>query len=113
MRPLRALLIYIAVVFIGGAVLAPWLYWVAQASVQTFPNLGVAPFHRFVNRSLLLFALAGLWPLLRALDLRTFADVGLVKPSGQWKKLLAGLALGFASLGVVAALALACHGRVW
>jgi hypothetical protein len=30
MRPIRSLLIYFAVVFPGGALLAPWLYWLAQ-----------------------------------------------------------------------------------
>ena len=67
MRPLRALVIYIGVVFVGGALLAPWLYWLAQAFAHSFPKIAAEPFNRFVNRSLLFLALAGLWPLLRAL----------------------------------------------
>jgi hypothetical protein len=47
MRPLRALIIYIAVVFIGGALLAPWLYWLAQKGARTFPTIAAAPFHQF------------------------------------------------------------------
>ena len=39
MRPLRALVIYIAVVFIGGALLAPWLYRLAQAGAHSFPKI--------------------------------------------------------------------------
>jgi energy-converting hydrogenase Eha subunit F len=39
MRPLRALLIYIVVIFIGGALLAPWLYRLAQLFQQPFPQL--------------------------------------------------------------------------
>jgi membrane protease YdiL (CAAX protease family) len=113
MRPLRALVIYIAVVFLGGALLAPWLYWLAQACAQLFPDVAHAPFHRFVNRSLLLFALAGLWPLLRGLGARSAADLGLVMPMGQQQKLFGGLLLGFVSLAALAALTLAGGGRVF
>ncbi len=111
MRPLRALFIYIAVVFVGGALLAPWLYWLVQACAHTFPNLAHAPFHRFVNRSLLVVALAGLWPLLRALGATSWREAGLGKPSGQWRKLLGGCLLGFISLALVAGIALAAGGR--
>ena len=38
MRPLSALVIYIAVVFIGGALLAPWLWWLAQTGAHRFPQ---------------------------------------------------------------------------
>jgi membrane protease YdiL (CAAX protease family) len=111
MRPLRALVIYIAVVFLGGALLAPWLYWLSQNLAHFLPKLAGAPFHRFVNRSLLIVALAGLWPLLRALGAASLHDVGLVKPGGQWKKLGGGFALGFISLAAVAVLALAMGAR--
>ena len=113
MRPLRALVIYIAVVFAGGALLAPWLYWLVQAGAQTFPKLANAPFHSYVNRSLLILALAGLWPLLKTLGVRSAADVGLVKPSGHWRKLAVGFALGFVSLAVVAGVALLAGARAW
>jgi uncharacterized protein len=111
MRPLRALIIYIAVVFIGGAVLAPWLYWLAQMGAHIFPKIASAPFHRFVDRSLLLLALAGLWPLLRALGATSARELGLVLPYGQFKKLFGGLALGFISLAVVAGIAIGFGGR--
>jgi uncharacterized protein len=117
MRPLRALVIYIAVVFVGGALLAPWLCWLAQALARTLPNLATvrhladAPFHRYVNRSLLVLALAGLWPLLRSLGATSWRETGLVRPSGQWRKLLGGFLLGFISLALVAAIALAAGGR--
>ena len=79
MRSLWALVIYIVAVFIGGALLAPWLYWLAQAFAHTFPHIAAAPFHRFVDRSLLIFALAGLWPLLRALGMTSWRELGLVR----------------------------------
>ena len=111
MRPLRALGIYIVVVFLGGALLAPWLCWLAQTCAHTFPKIAHAPFHRFVNRSLLIFALGGLWPLFHALGATSFRDIGLVRPAGQWRKLLGGFLLGFFSLAIVAGIALVTGGR--
>lgn len=116
MRPLRSLLIYIIAVFIGGALLAPPLYWLVQWIAHTFPNdtlrkIAAAPFHRYVNRAILGIALIGLWPLVKSLGFTSAAELGLVKPSEQWKKLGAGFLLGFISLAIVAGLAFACHAR--
>jgi len=113
MRPLWALIIYIAVVFIGGALLAPWLHWLAQAFAHTFPHIAAAPFHRFVDRSFLILALVGLWPLLRALGVTSCREAGLVRPRGQFYKLFGGLLLGFISLAVVAGMAVASGNRVF
>jgi membrane protease YdiL (CAAX protease family) len=104
MRPLRALAIYILVVFIGAALIAPWLYWLAQHFAGSFPGLAHAPFHRFVNRSMYALALLGLWPLFKSLGATSLRDVGLVRPFGQWKKLGVGFGLGFVSLALVAIL---------
>src|SRR5579885_2745291 len=113
MRPLRALMIYLAAVFVGGALLAPWLYWLAQDFAGAFPRLAAAPFHRFLDRSLLILALGGLWPLWRALGAVSLSEVGIVSPQGQEKKIFAGLMLGLASLLGVAAVALVAGGRCW
>jgi hypothetical protein len=99
------------VVFVGGALIAPWLYWLAQALSHFFPKLAHEPFHRFVNRSLLVLALAGIWPLLRSLGANSLRDVGLVQPAGQWKKFAAGVALGFISLATLAGIAVLFGGR--
>ena len=110
----RSLLIYTGIVFLGGALLAPWLYWTFQwlaALLPAFRKLADNPFHRYVNRSLLALALTGLWPLLRSLGVRGWQDVGLAKPTGQWRRLAAGFALGFASLACVAGIALAVGAR--
>jgi membrane protease YdiL (CAAX protease family) len=111
MRAVRALAIYIIAVFIGGALLAPPLYWLAQHFAGSIPKIADAPFYRFVDRALLWVALIGLWPLVKNLGLTSAADVGLVKPRGQWKRLGAGFLLGLLSLAVVAVIAFACHGR--
>jgi membrane protease YdiL (CAAX protease family) len=113
MRPLRALIIYIAVVFIGGALLAPWLYQLAQTVGHLFPKIATAPFHRYVDRSLLLIAVVGLWPLLRSLGATSARELGLVLPYGQFKKLFGGLALGFVSLAVVAGIAIGFGARAF
>ena len=119
MRSLRALLIYIIAVFIGGALLAPLLYWLVQSLAHAFPHLfgdfftkiAAAPFHRYVNRAILGIALIGLWPLVKSLGFTSLSEIGLVKPSGQLKKLGGGFLLGFISLAIVAGLAFACHAR--
>ncbi len=111
MRPLWALVIYMVVVFFGGALLAPWLYWLAQHFAQSVPKLAGTPFHRFLDRSFLILALAGVWPLLRALGAKSLRETGLVPPYGQSKKLFGGLLLGFVSLAVVAGIVLFYGGR--
>ena len=114
MRPVRSLLIYAGVVFLGGALLAPWLAWGVQAMAAYLPklqSLADHPFHRYVNRSLLALALIGLWPLLRGLGVSAVRDVGLVKPSGQGRNLSCGFALGFGSLACVAVVVLAVGAR--
>jgi membrane protease YdiL (CAAX protease family) len=58
-------------------------------------------------------AVAGIWPLLHGLGARSWLDLGLVKPAGQWRRLGAGFALGFTSLAVVAILALAAGARAF
>lgn len=73
MRPVRVLVSYLAVVFVGGALLAPLLYWLAQWLAGEFPqssflaHITHSAFHRFVSRAVEILALIGLWPLFRGL----------------------------------------------
>ena len=110
MRSARTLLIYLIAVFVGGALLAPWLYWFVQ-SVAPHSHLAQAPFHRYVDRCLLIVALIGIWPLLHSLGAKSARDVGLVNPSRQIKPLVLGLSLGFGSLATVAIIALVVQAR--
>ena len=64
-----------------------------------------------MDRSFLILALAGVWPLLRALGAKSLRETGLVPPYGQSKKLFGGLLLGFISLAVVAGIVLVSGGR--
>jgi uncharacterized protein len=111
MRPLRALVIYLLAVFLGGALLAPWLYRLAQVGASSLPYIAHSPFHRFLDRSLLILALAGLWPFLRSQGFVSLRETGLVSPRGQGKKLGGGLLLGTLTLALTAGIVMACHGR--
>src|SRR5438874_3642764 len=114
MHPVRSLVIYSGAVFLGGALLAPWLFWGVQALAAHLPwfeRLADNPFPRYMNRSFLALALIGLWPLFRCLGVSACRDIGLVKPAGQGPKVSCGFVLGFASLAVVAVLVLAAGAR--
>src|ERR1041384_4500769 len=110
------ILLYLAFVFLGGALLAPWLYllvqWLAKSSA-TFEPLAGAPFHRYVNRCFLIFAFAGLYPFLRVLGVRSWASVGLARVPGRLRQGGLGFAVGFASLAVVALGTLTLGGRAF
>lgn len=116
MRSLRVWLAYLAVVFLGGALLAPWLYRAAQAAAESFPAcqpLAAKPFHRFVNRSMLGLALAGLWPLLHQCGLRTWRDLGWTSSTGRWRAVWRGGLVGFAGLGLAGGTVLLAEARIW
>lgn len=109
MQPGRVLVVFALAVFVGGALLAPWLYALAQWGAGHFPALEPLarnPFHRFVNRAMLVLALAGIWPLMRTLGMRSWREIGWVSPRGEFSRLGWGFALGFAALALVAVLAL-------
>lgn len=94
--------------------LAPLLFWLAHWGAQELPvveALAAHPFHRFVNRAMLVLAVAGLWPLLHRLELRSWQGLGWVWPGSPWRALGGGLALGFASVALAAAAVLAGGGR--
>ncbi len=114
MRLIRSLLIYFAVVFLGGALLAPWLYWSthwAAGQCAALGGLAANPFHRFLARALLGLALIGLVPLLRHAGMLNCRAVGLGKQGRPAPDLLRGFGIGFGSLACVALLALAANGR--
>lgn len=116
MRPVRALAIYLAVVFLGGALLAPGLYGAVQSLAQAFPafqKLAAQPFSRYLTRCFMALALLGLWPLVRALGVRSLAELGLPRPSLHAPGFLTGFLLGFGSLAVLLTLAVLLGARTW
>ncbi len=110
MRPIRLLTLYLVVVFVGGALLAPQLLRVAQ-TLSPDSKWAHAPFHRYVNRSILILALAGIWPLLRSFGASRFSEMGLPGLRGEWGRLAMGFLLGFISLAMIAAIVLIAGAR--
>jgi len=109
-RPLLALAAFLAFVFIGGALLAPWLHHALQALA---PGTKVArtPFARVENRALLLMALVGIPFYVRASGIRRWRDVGVEPRAIRWRRVAGGFVLGFVSLAAVCAVAVAGGGR--
>lgn len=106
MKDLAKIFGYLAAVIVLGALLAPPLYWAAQwlAGHGVFPVLAEFKFQKFFNRAALVSALLLLWPVIRALRLGGWRDLGIA-PDPRWRQhLLAGfLIAGF----MVAAMAFA------
>lgn len=103
---------YLVAVFVGGALLAPWLWTLAQHLVPGTP-LAVQPFRRYVDRCLLGLALIGLWPMARTGLFPGWSTVGLAWRSTSRRELSMGLSGGMLSLAIVAVLALGFGARSW
>lgn len=102
MRPARALLAFLSFVFIGAPLVAPWVHESLQA--YGFTNV---PFRRVVSRCLIVLALIGLWPLMKALGARSAEGIGLGKKETVGMDLSAGLLIGWGLLGLAGGICLA------
>lgn len=107
MRLTRALLIYFAVVFVGGALFGPVLYHAAHG----FSSLSKVPFHRFVDRAVLGLALICLWPLLKVMGITSWLELGFRDAVNKWRDIVPGFLIGFCSLAVIAVLSIASGER--
>jgi membrane protease YdiL (CAAX protease family) len=78
---------YFLAIIVGGALLAPLLFWSAQALAAhgVFPFLAKYDFDRFFHRAILIVAVLLLWPLLRVSNVRRMADLGLA-PNPHWAR---------------------------
>jgi membrane protease YdiL (CAAX protease family) len=87
-----------------GALTAPFLFWSAQALVRTgkFGFLAGFDFEVFFHRALLIAALVLLWPLLRSIGIRRFADLGLRPNSHRWRDIAGGFIAALLPLAVCA-----------
>lgn len=106
MKDAARLLLYLAGVVLLGILTAPPLFWLGQALIGhgVLPSLARFDFETYFHRALLIAALVLLWPLLRALRVRRWQDLGLEKNPRAG----ADVAMGFA----IAAIPLLCCGAV-
>ena len=105
----------LAAYFIGivviGALLAPILFWSAQALAAhgVLPFLTKYDFDTFFHRAILIAAALLLWPLLRVSNVRSFADLGL-EPNPHWGRDVSfGVLFSVIPLLVCGALLIALH----
>lgn len=114
MRPLSALCCYIIWIFAGGALLAPWAFrWVNLLAEHSgfFESWSGVPFHRVLNRCLIILALAGMVPFVRRLGVRSSSEIGLVFPARWPRDFAVCLLIGFGSIAVVIGVAVIGGGR--
>ena len=95
MRAARVILLYALAVVLLGALLSPWLFWLTQAHW---------PFRRVFDRVLLVVALAGLWPVLRSVGIRSLPELGYERTPAWWRQAAWGFGAGTLSLGFCAVL---------
>ncbi len=105
MKDLAKIFGYLAAVIVLGALLAPPLFWAAQALAEhgVFPALAGFKFQKFFNRAALLSALLLLWPTVRALRIGGWHDLG-IEPDPRWRQhLLAGFVIAGLAVALMAA----------
>ena len=85
MKDALRLAAYFIAIVLGGALLAPILFWSAQALAAhgVFPFLAKYDFDTFFHRAILVAAVVLLWPLLRISNVRGWRDLGLT-PNPHW-----------------------------
>ena len=98
LRAARVILVYALAVCWLGAVVAPWAYGLIH------PHWPTIPFRRVFDRALLVVAVAGLWPMLRAAGIRSWSELGYPRTPAGWRQVAAGLGVGLVSLGLCAVL---------
>lgn len=111
MKDLAKLALYFVAIVIGGALLAPILFWSAQtlAAHGMFPFLAKYDFDTFFHRAILIAAVLLLWPLLRINNVRGVADLGLA-PNPHWARDVGcGVLLSVIPLLFCSALLIALH----
>jgi len=113
---MRSLAIYLAVVMVGGAAIAPWLHALMQWLASHYPILqhwAESPFHRYVNRSMQGLAILGLIPFLRSIQCDSWKGFGLSKTDRGLRNAVRGAFLGLISIILIAGPALLWQARLF
>jgi hypothetical protein len=108
MRPARALWVFLIFVFVGAALISPWIYHAVVA--LGFSNI---PFRRVVDRCLIALALIGLWPLVKALGIRSPSVLGFKKYPGLTRDVAIGLLIGSSLVALAAAFSISAGAAHW
>jgi uncharacterized protein len=114
LRAFKAIGLYAIAVVLLGALCAPWMFWTIQwiaAHVAAFKWLAEYPFRRIFDRSVMVVAAVGLWPLLHNIGIRSWNELGYVPTRGWWKHALIGFALGLGSLVIATGISVALGAR--
>jgi len=103
-NPLAKIFVYVCAVVLIAALLAPPVYWIAQALGErdVLPALAAFPFFRFFSRIAQITALVLLWPLIRSLRIGGMRELGIERNPNFRRDLLAGLGLALLPLVALA-----------
>ena len=114
--PFAAICLYLLIVFVGTAIVAPRFHATAQFLFQEvnwrFGRLAGQPFYRFVYGTLVLLAIIALPWLLKSLAIRSLSEVGLRRGFRHVAEGIQGAAWGVISFLVLTALLVASGIRV-
>jgi membrane protease YdiL (CAAX protease family) len=102
---------YFIAIIVVGALLAPILFWLAQALAAhgVFAFLAKYEFDTFFHRAILVAAVLLLWPLLRVSNVRGLADLGLAPNPHRGRDVGFGVLLSVIPLLFCGALLIALH----
>ncbi len=104
MKDAAKLFAYLTATLVGGALLAPPIYWAIQNAAAHGHWRGLAHygFESVFHRALLIWALLLLWPLLKALHLRSIRELQLRPNPHPAQDFLAGFILSAVPLALAA-----------
>lgn len=111
MKDAARLAAYFIAIVVGGALLAPTLFWSAQtlAAHGVFTFLVKYDFDTFFHRAILIAAVLLLWPLLRLSNVRGVGDLGLARNPHWARDVGYGILLSVIPLLFCAALLIELH----
>jgi uncharacterized protein len=111
MRALAILIGSFALILLGSALLAPWLFWLAQPFAAFLPDKAVhGPFHQYVIRSMLVCAVIALF-IIRYYAFNSWQQLGLRPPRDHWREFLVGFLWTLLLLLLLAAIVVIAGGR--
>jgi membrane protease YdiL (CAAX protease family) len=105
LRYAAALLMLFVLMFVGGALLTPWVYLVVT-HVATWLGIAADPYPRYLPRVIPFFALLIIPFITRWAGFKSAGELGIVPPGGQWGKFLFGFFAALLALTMICAIIL-------